>query len=179
MTSVGGEFLASLAAIQYAAAAARQIRLPGPVIVAFPRHGGGRQRQTRCRHWRIRHNGLQYQSLRAKSRVRRFFAGRLPDLNLGTADGASCAPAVQNCAALVLAGASDFSSVVNGRFKGGYVTRHYGAPSRGVHALQLETAQACYMDEAPPYPWDPARAARLGSLLRSLAEALVAIRPAP
>jgi N-formylglutamate amidohydrolase len=114
-----------------------------------------------------------------RSRVPRFFAGRLPDLNLGTADGASCAPAVQNAAALVLAGASDFSSVVNGRFKGGYVTRRYGAPGRGVHAVQLETAQACYMDEAPPYPWDPARAARLVSLLRRLAEALVAIRPAP
>jgi len=113
-----------------------------------------------------------------RSRVPRFFAGRLPDLNLGTADGASCAPAVQSCAALVLAGAADFSSVVNGRFKGGYVTRHYGAPVRGVHAVQLETAQACYMDEAPPYPWDPARAARLVSLLRRLAEALVAIRPA-
>jgi hypothetical protein len=61
-----------------------------------------------------------------RSRVPRFFAGRLPDLNLGTADGASCAPNVQSCAALVLAGAADFSSVVNGRFKGGYVTRHYG-----------------------------------------------------
>ena len=68
---------------------------------------------------------------------------------------------------------------MNGRFKGGYVTRRYGAPARGVHAVQLETAQACYMDEAPPYPWDPARAARLVSLLRRLAEALVAIRPAP
>ena len=114
-----------------------------------------------------------------RSRVPRFFAGRLPDLNLGTADGASCAPAVQSCAAMVLAGASDFSSVVNGRFKGGYVTRHYGEPERGVHAVQLETAQACYMDETPPYPWDPARAAGLMSLLRQLAEALVAVRPEP
>jgi len=114
-----------------------------------------------------------------KSRVPRFFAGRLPDLNLGTADGASCAPAVQSCAALVLAGAPDFSSVVNGRFKGGYVTRRYGEPARGVHAVQLETAQACYMDEMPPYPWDPARAASLVSVLRRLAEALVAIRPEP
>ena len=67
---------------------------------------------------------------------------------------------------------------MNGRFKGGYVTRHYGAPARGVHALQLETAQACYMDEAPPYPWDPTRAATLGALLRRLVAALVAIRPA-
>lgn len=112
------------------------------------------------------------------SRVPRFFAGRLPDLNLGTGDGASCAPNVQTCAALVLASAAGLSSVVNGRFKGGYVTRHYGAPARGVHALQLETAQACYMDEAPPYPWEPVRAAPLEALLRQLVAALVTVRPA-
>ncbi|MDH5246060.1 MAG: N-formylglutamate deformylase [Betaproteobacteria bacterium] len=108
-----------------------------------------------------------------RSRVARFFAGRLPDLNLGTADGASCAPSVQQAAALVLAGAAGFSSVVNGRFKGGYVTRHYGAPERGVHALQLEIAQACYMDEAPPYPWDATRAVALIALLERLAAALL------
>jgi len=112
-----------------------------------------------------------------RSEVPRFFAGRLPDLNLGTADGASCAPAFQHAAALVLAGAAGFSSVVNGRFKGGYVTRHYGAPARGVHALQLETAQACYMDESPPYPWDAQRAALLATLLERLVEGLLATHP--
>jgi N-formylglutamate amidohydrolase len=108
--------------------------------------------------------------------VPRFFAGRLPDLNLGTADGASCAPSVQAAAAAVLAGAPGFTSVINGRFKGGYVTRHYGDPLRGVHALQLEIAQACYMDEAPPFPWDPVRAAPLGDVLRRLVDALLAWR---
>lgn len=112
-----------------------------------------------------------------RSEVPRFFAGRLPDLNLGTADGASCAPAFQHAAALVLAGAAGFSSVVNGRFKGGYVTRHYGAPARGVHTLQLETAQACYMDESPPYSWDANRAARLMTLLGRLVDALLATQP--
>jgi len=107
-----------------------------------------------------------------RSRVARFFAGRLPDLNLGTADGASCAPSVQQAAALVLAGAAEFSSVVNGRFKGGYVTRHYGSPAHGVHALQLEIAQSCYMDEAPPYPWDAARAGTLVAMLERLVGAL-------
>ena len=67
--------------------------------------------------------------------------------------------------------------VVNGRFKGGYVTRHYGVPARGVHALQLETAQACYMDESPPYPWDAKRAALLATLLERLVEALLATHP--
>jgi N-formylglutamate deformylase len=111
-----------------------------------------------------------------RSRVARFFAGRLPDLNLGTADGASCAPSVQQAAALVLAGATEFSSVVNGRFKGGHVTRHYGSPAHSVHALQLEIAQSCYMDEAPPYPWDAARAGALAAVLERLVGVLSATR---
>ena len=108
-----------------------------------------------------------------RSEVPRFFAGRLPDLTLGTVDGASCAPSVQEAAELVLAGAAAFTSVINGRFKGGYVTRHYGDPSRGVHALQLEIAQACYMDENPPYPWNAQRAAPLVDVLSRLVAALL------
>ena len=90
-----------------------------------------------------------------RSEVPRFFAGRLPDSNLGTANGASCRPALQAAVARVLGYAEGFTHVVNGRFKGGWITRHYGQPPAGVHALQLEMAQICYMDEAPPYPWDP------------------------
>jgi len=112
-----------------------------------------------------------------RSVVPRFFAGRLPGLSLGTADGASCASGVQTAAAVVLAGSGAFTSVVNGRFKGGYVTRHYGQPDRGIHALQLEIAQACYMDEAPPYPWDARRAETLVEVLRRLVAALLAWRP--
>jgi len=108
-----------------------------------------------------------------RSEVPRFFAGRLPDLNLGTVDGASCAPSVQGAADVVLAGAAAFTTVVNGRFKGGYVTRHYGDPDRGVHALQLEIAQACYMDENPPYPWDARQAAPLVGVLSRLVAALL------
>jgi N-formylglutamate amidohydrolase len=111
-----------------------------------------------------------------RSEVPRFFAGRLPDLNLGTADGASCASSVQGAADIVLAGAAAFTSVVNGRFKGGHVTRHYGDPERGVHALQLEIAQACYMDENPPYAWDARRAAPLIDVLERLVDALVGWR---
>jgi N-formylglutamate amidohydrolase len=111
------------------------------------------------------------------SRVPRFFEGRLPDLNLGTASGASCAPALQACAARVLAEAEGFTHIVNGRFKGGWITRHYGQPQHGVHALQLEMAQDCYMDETPPYRWDRARASRLTDVLRRLVRALVRCRP--
>ena len=114
-----------------------------------------------------------------RSVVPRFFAGRLADLNLGTADGASCAPAVQASADVVLAGAAAFTSVVNGRFKGGYITRHYGRPARGIHALQLEIAQACYMDEEPPYRWDAARAAPLATVLQGFVAALLATRCGP
>ena len=119
---------------------------------------------------------LDGHSIRAE--VPRFFSGRLPDLNLGTADGTSCAPALQAVAADVLASLAGFSHVVNGRFKGGYVTRRYGRPARGVHALQLEIAQCAYMDEASPCRWDPLRAAPLVTALVRLADAIVAWRPA-
>jgi N-formylglutamate amidohydrolase len=113
-----------------------------------------------------------------RSHVPRFFDGRLPDLNLGTAGGASCAQNIERLAVGVLSRAKPFSHVVNGRFKGGHVTRHYGRPADGVHALQLEMAQACYMDEAPPFRYDPARAAELVAVLERLVIALAECRPA-
>jgi len=109
--------------------------------------------------------------------VPRFFAGRLPDLNLGTVDGASCAPEFHHAAALAISRSNAFSSVVNGRFKGGFITRHYGVPDHRVHALQLEQAQACYMDESPPYPWDANRAAPLVGVLEALVEVLLSTSP--
>jgi N-formylglutamate deformylase len=112
-----------------------------------------------------------------RTEVPRFFAGKLPDLNLGTASGRSCAPALEAGAKQVLAWSEGFTHVVNGRFKGGWITRHYGQPDYGVHALQLEMAQHCYMDEAPPYRWDPGKAARLISALQILVRALTAFRP--
>lgn len=115
---------------------------------------------------------LDGHSIRAE--VPRFFEGRLPDLNLGTADGSSCSAAVQQAAEAVLSKAEGFSFVSNGRFKGGTITRRYGQPGQGVHALQLEMAQDCYMDEAPPYAWQPARAAALIAVLQQLVEALLA-----
>ena len=111
------------------------------------------------------------------SRVPRFFAGRLPDLNLGTNDGASCEPSVQALATDVIATASGFTHVVNGRFKGGYITRRYGRPADGVHALQLEMAQGSYMDEADPESLDAARAAPLARVLERLAIVLSEWRP--
>ncbi len=107
-----------------------------------------------------------------RSEVPRFFAGTLPDLNLGTANGRSAAPSLQARATAVLADAAGFTHVVNGRFTGGWITRSHGRPDAGVHVLQLEMAERCYMDEAPPYPWNPAKAAALVAVLRALVAAL-------
>jgi len=102
-----------------------------------------------------------------QSRVPRFFEGRLPDLNIGTADGASCAPALAEM--LLETGAkSGFSTVLNGRFKGGYITRHYGDPQNNIHAVQLEIAQITYMDEAPTFQFREERAEMLRPLLREM-----------
>jgi N-formylglutamate amidohydrolase len=111
------------------------------------------------------------------SEVPRFFAGRLPDLNLGTGHGATCAAQAQALATDVLAHAKPFTHVVNGRFTGGYVTRHYGRPGNDIHALQLEMAQRAYMDEAAPFRYDPARAAPLIGVLERLVIALSEWRP--
>lgn len=120
---------------------------------------------------------LDGHSIRAE--VPRFFDGRLPDLNLGTTNGASCSAAVAAAATGVLAGRAAFTRVVNGRFKGGYVTRHYGRPADGVHALQLEMAQSAYMDEAPPYAYDAARSRPLAHLLERLVLTLAECKPGP
>ena len=98
------------------------------------------------------------------------FDGRLPDLNLGTASGASCSPAVQARLEHALAAQSGYDWVANGRFKGGHITRHYGDPANGVDAIQLETSQRCYMDEAS-FAYDEAKAARLQPLLERLLRA--------
>jgi N-formylglutamate deformylase len=103
------------------------------------------------------------------------FDGRLPDLNLGTAGGASCAPALRERLAGVLAAQASYSYVVDGRFKGGYITRHYGRPAEGVHAVQMEMGWQCYM--APPHEFDEARAAGVRPVLRALVETLIGWQP--
>lgn len=105
------------------------------------------------------------------SHAPRFFEGRLPDLNLGTADGASAMPSMANAAAGVLSRAAGFTYVHNGRFKGGYITRHYGTPKKGVHAIQLEMAQAIYMDQGPPFTFRNDLAPKVTATIRSMIRA--------
>jgi formiminoglutamase len=102
--------------------------------------------------------------------VPRFFEGRLPDLNFGTGGGKTADAGLVD-RLLGVAAASRFSHVLNGRFKGGYITRAYGQPERGVHAVQLELAQEAYMDEAPPFAWEAERAKDLQAVLRQLLQA--------
>lgn len=105
------------------------------------------------------------------------FDGMLPHMSIGTADGASCAPSMTEAVMPVFAAHTAFTHVLNGRFKGGHITRHYGAPDSGVHAIQLEMAWRSYLREAPPYAWDDAHAARVAPLLHDVVGALLAWRP--
>ena len=101
------------------------------------------------------------------------FEGRLPDLNLGTAGGASCSPAMQQRLEVVLAGQQDYDFVVNGRFKGGHITRRYGDPANGVEAVQLETSQRVYMDE-DSFQYLPDKAKAAQAVTRRLLQAALA-----
>jgi N-formylglutamate deformylase len=144
--------------------------------------------ERRERYWRPYHAALAAELDRLKdrygiallwdahsirSRVPRFFEGRLPDLNLGTGGGTAAAPDLIEALRVVASDAAPYTAVLDGRFKGGYITRAYGRPAEGVHAVQLELAQIAYMDEDPPFAYRPEKAARLQPVLKALLEALL------
>lgn len=112
-----------------------------------------------------------------KSELPWLFDGKLPDLNLGTADGAACDPGLRRQLSAVLQSQSDFTVAIDGRFKGGHITRHYGRPAERIHAVQLEQCWSSYMRETPPYAWDAAYAARVQPLLRRLLQTMLDWRP--
>ena len=106
--------------------------------------------------------------------VPRFFEGKLPDLNFGTADQKSCALSLQETLQNVMdksPHAASFTHVFNGRFKGGYITRNYGQPQQHVHAIQLEKCQSIYMNETAPFAYRPDIAAQVQPLLTELLSA--------
>lgn len=144
--------------------------------------GADEVERRRQRYWQPYHDALQGELARLRqahgrallweghsirSEVPMLFDGRLPDLNIGTADGASCRSDVLARITAVLAQQSHYSWVANGRFKGGYITRHYGRPDAAVDAVQLELAQITYMDERSQR-YDAVRAGRLQQLLGRL-----------
>ena len=101
------------------------------------------------------------------------FEGRLPDFNLGTVGGASCSPGLQDRLVSILSQAHGYDFVANGRFKGGYITRHYGDPGNDIDAVQLEISQRIYMDE-DSFEYDERKAAGAQRVIRELLEAALA-----
>jgi N-formylglutamate deformylase len=112
-----------------------------------------------------------------KSELPWLFEGRLPDLNLGTASGTSCAPSLRAALSGVLERQREFTSVVDGRFKGGYITRRYGRPGERQHAVQLEMCLCCYMEETRPFAYEDSRTKRVRPVLQSLVETMLAWTP--
>jgi N-formylglutamate deformylase len=157
-------------------------------------HPGGEPRddelaRRRARYWQPYHDALvkELAALKAahgkvllweahsiRSQVPRFFEGRLPDFNFGTAGGASAAPGMAEALTECVTRHGGYTAVANGRFKGGYITRHYGEPGAGVHAVQLELSQITYMQETRPYAYDEARASRIEPLLEVLIDEALA-----
>ena len=105
-----------------------------------------------------------------ESQVPRFFEGRLPDFNIGTGGGVTADPALVG-KIVEVAEKSPYSHVVDGRFKGGYITRNYGKPVEGVHAVQLELSQITYMHEGAPFGFQEDLANQVRPVIRAMLEA--------
>jgi formiminoglutamase len=144
-----------------------------------PYHRAVREEIARLR---ARHPAIVlYDAHSIRSTVPRLFDGLLPNFNIGTNSGASCAPALITSVEAVCDG-TDFTRVTNGRFKGGWTTRHYGAPAGGVHAIQMELACRGYMEEPPhgigpatwPPPYSRAESAAMRAALKKILKACIA-----
>lgn len=106
-----------------------------------------------------------------RSQIGWLFEGTLPGLNVGTANGTSAHDAIAHAVMQTCAAQTEVSHVLNGRFKGGYITRHYGAPANRVHAVQLEMCQYLYMQEGAPFAYDAAKASDIQPLLNAMLQA--------
>ena len=120
-------------------------------------------------------DALLWEAHSIHSTVPRFFEGQLPHFNIGTADDQTCSPAIAQ-GILEIAQAKGYSGVINGRFKGGYITRQYGRPSQQVKALQMEIAFRTYLDEAEPAHFNEAIAAPVRPILRQMLEVMLSSR---
>ncbi|THH37281.1 N-formylglutamate deformylase [Aliishimia ponticola] len=113
-----------------------------------------------------------------RSHIPFLFDGTLPDFNIGTNLGTTCAPAIEAAVQEICAAADGYTSVTNGRFKGGWTTRHYGRPAEGLHAIQMELAQSTYLEtEAAPWRMDDDKAERLRAHLTSILTTLASLAP--
>lgn len=154
----------------------------------LPGHAPGPQERLRRRalYWQPYHTALAAELQRIKaehgyallwdahsirSQIPWLFEGTLAGLNIGTANGASAHEAIASAVMQACAAQTEVNHVLNGRFKGGYITRHYGAPANRVHAVQLEMCQHLYMAETAPFAFDAAKAAAIQPLLTTLMQA--------
>jgi N-formylglutamate deformylase len=139
-------------------------------------------------YWQPYHSALQNELARIKAQcgvavlfeahsirsvVPRLFEGQLPDLSVGTSGGGSCNTDLQSAIEQSISSQKKYSTAVNQRFKGGYITRAYGQPSQGVHAVQLELTQHCYMNEDFPFTYLPERAKNIQPVLEQLVSTLL------
>jgi len=130
---------------------------------------------------KVRHGKIVlYDCHSIRSKIPRLFDGELPNFNIGSNDDKSCDPRLTAAITAICAAAGNFSHVVNGRFKGGYITRHYGDPANGVHAIQMELACRGYLREPEmpdetnwPAPYDDAHATPLRDVLRKILETAI------
>lgn len=128
---------------------------------------------------RARHGvAILYDCHSIRSNIPFLFEGKLPDFNVGTAHGTTCAPQIEAATYEVVKAAEGYTSVLNGRFTGGWTTRHYGRPAEGFHAIQMELAQDTHLaSEAPPFAYSPDRAARLRPHLAEILARLADLAP--
>ena len=128
---------------------------------------------------RIHHRfgyAILYDCHSIRSLVPYLFEGQLPDFNIGTNNGGSCDAIIESAVHSACLRGSEYRTVSNGRFKGGWTTRHYGEAGRGFHAIQMELAQCNYMVEAPPWHYVDDKADKLrvilGDILKTLTKVL-------
>jgi N-formylglutamate deformylase len=148
--------------------------------------------RRRITYWQPYHDALRMQLERVRnqfgyallwdghsirSEVPWLFDGTLPDLNLGTVSGESCDHQLISKLTAILRGASEFTNAIDGRFKGGYITRHYGRPNEGIHAVQMEMCQSLYMNENPPFDYVETKAHRVQPLLAKLIRTMIDWKP--
>jgi len=161
----------------------------GPVYEAGQEPDAAEIAQRRQHYWQPYHDAiaaaltqlvsqhgyaLLFEAHSIKSEVPRFFEGRLPDINLGTAKGKSADPELAQRLLDCAQQQAGYSCVLNGRFTGGYNTRHYGSPHDHVHAVQLELTQITYMNEDPPFEFDETKANKVRPALRAIVETMMA-----
>ena len=108
-----------------------------------------------------------------RSHIPFLFEGKLPDFNIGTNNGTTCAKSMEISTSDICSSAQGFSSILNGRFKGGWTTRNYGQPDNNIHAIQMELAQSTHLaGEELPFDYSPQIAANIRPHLKNILEEL-------